>query len=220
MDTIKNYIKKKQGDFEQHPFFDKITKSDSLDALSSVAERISFWVMIFQDVLRLNEARFVDPNLSQVAKQHRLEDGGHNVWFLEDLNKLNTQEPKLTSLFQDDHILIRDAAYALVSEVLEVRNDYERIALLLSIEGTAHSLFENTAVFCERIGYSKILKYFSYNHFNAEDNHESLMDDGLEATLNNIHLSQDEHKGIFEVIDHTYEAFTSMYDGLYAALVK
>lgn len=219
MKTIHKYLAQKQAEFAQHSFFDKIVKGSSLNKLASLAQRMAFWVMTFQDVLRLNEARFTNPKLRKVAQLHRVEDGGHDVWFLSDLNEMDCEEPSLSSLYNYEHASTRDASYALVSEVFRARNDYERVALLLAIESTAHVLFKCTADFTERAGYSSDLKYFSYNHLEAEESHDSL-DQGIETSLDGIQLTQNEEKGIFEVLDRAYEAFTAMYDGLEAALER
>jgi hypothetical protein len=220
MKIIEDYIAQKQAKFVQHPFFDKIAESNSLEGLTSLAQRIAFWVMTFQDVLRLNEAQFTNPKLRKFAQHHRIEDGDHDLWFLEDLNEMNIEEPKLSfvyDVYNRNYTSTRDAAYALVSEAFRASNDYERIALLLTIETTANSFFKSTADFTERLGYSSVLKYFSYHHLEVEEGHESL-NQGVEASLGNIQLTQNEEKGIFEVIDRAYEAFTAMFDGLYAAL--
>jgi hypothetical protein len=218
MKTIHEYLAQKEAKFVQHSFFDKIYKSSSLNKLASLAPRISFWVMTFQDVLRLNEARFTNQKLYKIAQQHRIEDGGHDAWFLNDLYEMNCEEPGLSSLYKSENASVREATYALVSEVFQARNDYERIVLLLTVESTAHVLFKHTAELTERAGYSDVLKYFSYNHLDAEESHESF-DDSLEASLDSAQLTQDEKKGIFEVIDRAYEAFTKMYDSLEVTLV-
>jgi hypothetical protein len=114
-------------------------------------------------------------------------------------------------LYSREHAPTREASYVLLSEVFRGRNDYERIALLLTVESAAQVFFERIANFSERRGYSNRLQYFSNHHLNAEESHESFEQDG-EAYFNEIRLTQDEEKGIFEMIDRAYEAFTAMFD--------
>lgn len=215
--TIQKYLAQKQDEFAQHPFFDQIVESKSLNELASFAQQMTFWVMTFQDVLRLNQARFVNSEIRKIAQDHQLEDEGHNFWFLSDLNQMKSQEPSLRLLYSHDHISTRDATYALVSEVFRACNDYQRIAFLLALESSAHNFFKHTSNFVERIGYSSALKYFSNHHFDVEESHESL-GHGIEKYFNNIQLTQDEEKSIFGTIDRVYEAFTLMFDGLEATL--
>ncbi|KST65161.1 hypothetical protein [Mastigocoleus testarum] len=220
MKVIEDYIAPKQAQFVQHPFFEKIAKSDSLEQLTSIAQCIAFWTMTFQDILRLNEVRFTNPKLREIAQLHRIEDGGHDIWFLDDINEMNVEEPKLNviyDVYNRNHNSTRDASYALVSEVFRAYNDYERIALLMTIETTANSFFQATADLTERVGYSSVLKYFSYYHLRVEESHESL-NENIESSFDNIQLTQSEERNIFELIDRAYKAFTVMFDGLYAVL--
>lgn len=218
MKTVQNYLAQKQREFAQHPFFNHIVVGITLEELASFAQPMSFWVMTFQDVLRLNEARFMKPEFRKIARHHRLEDEGHNFWFLSDLNQMKREEPSLRLLYSHEHTATRDATYALVSEVFRARNDYERIAFLLALESAAHIFFKYTSNFVERIGYSSTLKYFSNHHFDVEESHESL-DDSLENYFNSIQFTQEEEKNIFELIDRVYEALRIMFNGLEAALI-
>jgi hypothetical protein len=219
MKTVQKYLAQKQREFAQHPFFNHIVEGSTLEELASFAQRMTFWIMTFQDVLRLNEARFMKPEFRKIARDHRLEDEGHNLWFLSDLNQMKREEPNLRLLYSHDYTATRDAAYALVSEVFRARNDYERIAFLLAIESGAYIFFKHTSDFVERIGYSSTLKYFSNHHFDVEENHKSL-GDSLENYFNSIYLTQEEEKNIFELIDRVYEAVRIMFNGLEAALNK
>lgn len=212
MKIIHKYLAQKQAKFAQHPFFERIAEDRSLDELVPFAERITFWVQSFQDLLRLNEAQVVNPELRKIARCHRVEDGGHNEWFIDDLSAMNSGEPSMHTLYSSEHSPIRDASYVLISEVFRARNDYERIVLLLTLESAAHVFFERMADFSERAGYSGVLKYFSNYHFNVEQSHQSFDEHTMEAYIDSIQLTQDEKKGIFEMIDRAYNAFTVMFD--------
>jgi hypothetical protein len=212
MKIIHKYLAQKQAKFAQHPFFERIAEDRSLDELVPFAQRMTFWIQSFQDLLRLNEARVINPELRKIARCHRVEDEGHNEWFISDLSTMNSREPGIRSLYSSEHSPIRDASYLLISEVFRARNDYERIVLLLILESAAYIFFERIADFSERAGYSGVLKYFSNHHFSAEQSHQSLDEQSIEAYIDSIQLTQDEKKGIFEMIDRAYNAFTVMFD--------
>jgi hypothetical protein len=220
MKSVHKYLSQKQAKFAQHPFFERVAESKSLDELGPFAQRMAFWVQSFQDILRLNEARVISPDLRHFARCHRDEDSGHNEWFMSDLNVMSSGEPSICLLYSSEHRPTRDASYALISEVFQARNDYERIALLLTLESTAHAFFEHVADFSERAGYSGVLKYFSNHHLIAEQSHQSFDEQNMEAYIDSIQLTQDEEKGIFEMIDRAYEAFTTMFDDFAVTLER
>jgi hypothetical protein len=215
--TIEKYLTKKQGEFAQHSFFAQIAESRLLNEFGFFAQQMTFWVMTFQDVLRLNEARFASTDFQKIAHSHRLEDEGHNLWFLSDLNQMQIDEPNLRILYSQDHVLTRDATYALVSEIFRAPNDYQRIAFLLTLESLAHVFFERTSNSIKNIGYSSKLKYFSDYHFEIEESHESL-GQSLEICFDGVHLNQDDETSIFDMIDRVHTAFKLMFDGLETTL--
>jgi hypothetical protein len=219
MKTVHKYLEQKQAKFDQHLFFKRLLDDVSLVELAPFAQRLTFWVMSFQDVLRLNAAHISNPDLYKIAQSHQKEDAGHEEWFLNDLKKINGGEPNLRSLYSQEHSPTRYASYVLISEVFKARNDLERIALLLTLESTAQVFFQHIANFSETRGYSHNLEYFSNHHLNAEDNHESL-DHNMEAFLDSIEINAEQEKGIFEMIDRAYKAFEEMFNDFQGTLER
>ncbi len=213
MKTVREYLEQKQIKFREHTFFKKLFADRAPENLANFGQKMTFWVMCFQDVLRLNTAHITHPLLYQVARTHQLEDAGHEKWFLNDLNRLGCGAPNLQSLYSLESAPIRCASYALVSEVFRANNDFERIALLLSLESTAQVFFEHITEFSESVGYSSFLEYFSNHHLDAEENHESFNQE-MEAQIDNLQLTPEEQKGVFELIDRVFASFTTMFDEL------
>ncbi|KYC35526.1 hypothetical protein WA1_06790 [Scytonema hofmannii PCC 7110] len=62
MRTIQEYLQKKQDNLRTNHLFQhlKWSKHD-LDDFARLSENISFWVMSFQDLLRINLAKISDP---------------------------------------------------------------------------------------------------------------------------------------------------------------
>jgi len=220
MKTVRNYVERKQTEFRKHTFF-TFFKEPFVDMLPEklvdFAPKMTFWIMCFQDVLRLNAVHITHPVFYQVARIHQVEDAGHEKWFLNDLNRLGCGVPNLQTLYSQESAPVRYASYALVSEVFRANNDFERIALLLSLESSAQVFFEHIATFSESIGYSNFLEYFSNHHLNAEQSHESFNQE-IEAQIDNIQLTPEQQQGVFESIDRVFLSFTAMFNELQKTL--
>ncbi len=65
MQEIQNYINAKQQEFMCHPFFKKLGQLNSLEEISYFVPELTFWAMTFQDILRINEEKVVDPYLKK-----------------------------------------------------------------------------------------------------------------------------------------------------------
>src|SRR6476646_11083095 len=117
MKLVEAHIAKKQAEFANHAFFSERRMGAGLWGALSFAPDLTFWVMAFQDILRLNASLTRDPQMRKIVRHHRAEDAGHERWFLDDLAAMQISAPDVRWLFGDRHSPTRDAAYALVSEV-------------------------------------------------------------------------------------------------------
>lgn len=188
-----------------------------LEDFSRLAYSISFWVMSFQDLLRINLSQINDKQYYQIVRQHLMEDVGHDNWFLYDLKAMNLEQPSLQILYSKPHTAVRDATFSLMSEVFRATYDYERIVLVLTLESAGHIFFESVADFVEKHNYTNRLKYFSHHHLSVEKSHE-IFEKQIQSYLNNIQLSHDEELQVLNMIDRVYKAFELMFDGLAIAL--
>ncbi len=218
MKVVMSYMAGKQDSFRAHAFFMRLERNDCPATIKPYASVLTFWVMTFQDILRLNEAQVTDTRLRQVAARHRAEDAGHDRWFLEDLMLLNGSWPDVCTLFCDGYRPVRDAAYALVSELYRAENDHCRLVLLLTLESAGHTFFEKIAAYHERVAPDKPLKYFSRTHMCAEENHQ-LHERDFEAFVGSIVLSDVVIAQAMAVIDRVYAAFGQMFCGVEEAII-
>ena len=138
-----------QRRFARLPFFRRLEDGSPDDARAFVPA-LAFFVMGFQDILRLNEARMRDPGLRALVRGHRPEDHDHEQWFLEDLRALGL-ELEVGGLFGPEHAATRDAAYAVMSEVFRANDDVTRLALILVLESTGEVFFSRVPRYVERI---------------------------------------------------------------------
>jgi hypothetical protein len=214
MMIVQEYLKAKQKTLRNNQLFQKLNSGQwSLREFAEIAHNLSFWVMSFQDLLRLNLSQITDEQYYQIIRQHFMEDIGHEKWFLNDLEVMNLEQPNLQVLYSKPHATVRDATFSLMSEVFRATDDYERIFIILTLESAGHVFFESVADFIEKYNYDHEFKYFSHHHLGMEKNHE-LFEEEMQSCLNNIQLNYEEISKLFNMIDRMYKAFELMFDGL------
>src|SRR5690606_33487722 len=112
------------------------------------------------------------------ARHHRLEDAGHEKWFLHDkkyIGKLS-HEPACNKndvawLYGKESQLTRDAAYSIMAEIYKADDEMLNIILLLTLESSGHVFFEKVVKQVKKTGQDKNLKYFSSSHLEVEMAH-------------------------------------------------
>lgn len=213
MKAVEAYISKKQEAFSKHAFFSEKRAGTGLWGLLSFAPDLTFWVMAFQDILRLNAVLTQDPQLRKIVRHHRAEDAGHERWFLDDLAAMEIPAPDVRWLFGDRHSPTRDAAYALVSEVYRTTDDRLRLVLVKTLESAGHVFFGRVAAIVERVGLTKVLKYFSFSHLEVEKNHQ-VFEDEISRIVSSIRLSPKARAEAKALVDRCYAAFGAMFDAI------
>lgn len=226
MKTIQTYIDSKQEEFKNHAFFKLLDGLNSLEEISYFVPELTFWAMCFQDILRLNEERVKDPYLKKVARHHRLEDAGHEKWFLSDKKYMcqkssdkSYDRDDVAYLFNKDSQVIRDAAYAIMSELFKINDERLNVALLLTLESSGHIFFDKVVKQVKKTGEDKNLQYFSSSHLEVELAH-AMFEEEMEKQLFAIRLPITVRRDALKMIDRCYEAFNKMFDGLILACNK
>jgi hypothetical protein len=174
---------------------------------------MTFFVMAFQDILRLNEARVQDLTLRAIVHHHRREDSGHDLWFLQDLVTIDGGLPDVRALFSPVDTMTRDVAYGLMSEVFRATDDRVRITIPLVLESTGHVFFERVVAYLDRVGYEGPLKYFARQHLDVELNHE-LFEREMNAILESLVMTEKERAPVLGMVDRSFDLMTSMLDAL------
>lgn len=223
MKTIQNYIEVKQQEFVNHPFFKLLAQLETLEEISCFVPELTFWAMTFQDILRINEERVTDPYMKKIARHHRLEDAGHEKWFLQDKKYMgevcgNTSclADNVSWLYSKESRLTRDAAYAIMSEVYRAKDELVSIALLLTLESSGHIFFNKVVEQVKKAGYDSNLKYFSSSHLDVEMAH-AIFEEEMERKFFERKVPVATRRESLKMIDRCYEAFNKMFDGLIEA---
>jgi hypothetical protein len=213
MKLVEVYIAKKQAEFADHAFFPQLERGLARPQMLSFAPDLTFWVMAFQDILRLNVQFTRDAEIRKIVRHHRAEDAGHDRWFLDDLALLKMPSPDVPWVFSKRHTPTRDAAYALVSEVFRTTDDRLRLVLIKTLESAGHIFFEHVAGVVERAGWSSTLKYFSFSHLQVEKKHEVFERQMMEK-ISAIQLPPRVRAQAEQLVDRCYAAFGAMFDAL------
>ncbi len=226
MKAIQTYIDSKQSEFVNHPFFKLLEQLDSLEEISYFVPELTFWAMTFQDILRINEERVADPYLKKIARHHRLEDAGHEKWFLHDKKYMSSLKEgrhcgkdSVAWLYGKDSQLVRDAVYTIVSEIYKAEDEMINIALLLTLESSGHVFFEKVANQVKKAGEDENLKYFASSHLEVEMAH-AIFEEEMEAKLFARAVPINVRREAIKMIDRCYDAFSQMFDGLIVACEK
>jgi hypothetical protein len=218
MKLVEMHIERRQEEFSLHPFFSLLGRDFDLSEMRSFAPDLTFWVMTFQDILRLNARMTTDVELRKIVRHHWAEDAGHERWFLEDLAMLQASEPDVTGLFGKKHRPTRDATYALVSEVFRAQDDRLRVVLIMTLESAGHIFFERVADHVSTLD-AAALKYFSHSHLEVERNHE-VFEREMAAKIAAMEFPPKLRRQAIDLVDRCYLAFGSMFDAFCPAELR
>jgi hypothetical protein len=210
MQKLKEAIALHQADLRRHELFEILAATQSVSTIANIARALAWWPMVFQDVLRLN-AKFVwGSGFERFAEHHRQEDAGHDLWFIQDLAALSVEEPKLLHLFADEFQPIRDACYALVSDVFAEQPAVQRLAFVRALEPTGHVFFEEIVNAVERVCPEVHLRYFARVHLGVEKAHD-LFSASTDADLDRIVLTPEEREACEAAVARVFATFTAMF---------
>jgi hypothetical protein len=196
-----------------HPFLTYLrSESGTLQDVQCIAGRIAFFVMCFQDVLRLVHSTTADPVLKRLAKVHQSEDSGHDNWYLHDLERFGISVD-LRDLFSAQTALTRDVAYTQISDVLRATDDASRLGVVLALEAAGAEFFQGIIDFIERQKRVAGLLYFARRHQRIEQSHDMFKGDAQDE-LTSISVSPGALAEILAVVERTFETMTRLADDL------
>jgi hypothetical protein len=213
---VRACIGRQQALLRQHPFYARLDETDDVFHARLVASRIAFFVMAFQDVLRLARTGTKDPVLREIARTHQQEDAGHDHWFLWDVSVLDLN-CDAHWLFSRHHEVTRDVAYELITCLMSSKSDHARLAVALSLESIGAVFFEKMICFLERLGFGEDLRYFARSHQQVEQSHE-VFESSAQEKLDRIDVPVAFHDEVWEAIDRTFAGMNRINDELVSLL--
>ena len=209
---VEHVIDERRQSFAAHAFLSGLEGPASIEHFERFAPRVAFFVMCFQDVLRLVHARSTLPAIKAMARVHALEDKGHDNWYLNDLQRLGVSV-SVPWLFSEHHELTRDVAFTQISHVLSAKHDETRLAVALSLEAIGSECFGRAIGLLERLGKSEGLEYFARKHQAIEQGHQVFEQDA-QAQLAAIAVSADAELEVLEAITSTFEGMSALLTDL------
>ncbi|HEY2512585.1 MAG TPA: tryptophan dimethylallyltransferase family protein [Polyangiaceae bacterium] len=197
-----------------HPFLTHLQERATVEDVRTVAPHVAFFVLCFQDVLRLVHEHTTDPELKAIAETHRREDAGHDLWYLHDLDRLGVSLG-VRDLFADERARIRDVAYTQISDALRSSDDRSRLGVVLALEAAGAEFFGSMIAGLERLSHDEGLLYFARPHQKVEQSHD-LFEDEASERMNRIAVPADVLREVLEVVERTFGTMTSLADELFA----
>lgn len=218
MKSIQQRILYHQARFTDHPFFARLEADPPLDQLAPFPLCLTFFVVTFQEILRISDERASDPEYKAMVHRHRIEDAGHDRWFFADLSALGIAPPTAAELLSRPiHRAARRASFALASEAFGARHDACQLTLLLTLESAGHVFFERFARYLARIGERRRLRYFSQKHLDVERAHD-VFEEGAGARIEAIPLDEEARREASALVDRCYREMTAMFDAFEAQI--
>lgn len=202
--------------FSSHAFLSRLEGSSTLDQFKRFAPRVAFFVMCFQDVLRLVHSCSTQPAIREMARVHALEDKGHDLWYLDDLQRLDASV-SVAWLFSDEHQLTRDVAHGQIARVLAAEFDETRLAVALSLEAVGAECFGRAIGLLERLGESDGLQYFARKHQAIEQGHQ-VFEHESQSQLAAVTVPDAARGEVLEAITSTFEGMATLLSDLLRAI--
>jgi hypothetical protein len=217
MEHIGRFIDERRQIFARHEFFRLLDGRGSLEQVQRIIPRMAFFVMTFQDVLRLAFERTTSAELREMTRSHQLEDSGHDRWYLSDVAALGAAVD-IEWMYSKDHQLARDVAYAQIADVLTAEHDGSRLAITLSLEATGAEFFGRIIGFLERVSCGVPLSYFARRHQQIEAGHE-VFEAESQRRLARIELTAAAASEVTRAVERTFAGMTALASDLASHLV-
>jgi hypothetical protein len=218
MKRVQDAIAARQREFAALPFSKRLEVEGTIEDVAAFAPGLTFFVLAFQDVLRLNESRVADPDIRRIVRKHRFEERGHEAWFLHDIAELRI-ERDIRWVFGPHHEATRDASYAIIGEVLAARDDRVRLTLLLILEATSEIFASRIAKYLGQTGHKNPLYYFARTHHDREMSHEMFGGEAKREILS-IELAPDVLKDALGLVERVFDAMTEVFAELEARVAR
>jgi len=219
MNRLQRYARDKLGRLAREPFFRTLEHDLPPTTSLQMLPYLTFWSMVFQDIIALNLARVTDPALRNIVQTHHDEDVGHNLWMAEDLRLIYGVLPDVLAIFDREYLQARAVSYALMSEVFAAQSDWERVALPIVLEEGGKVFLPALTAHFERAGLAGHLRALGRGHVQTEADHQ-LHTDAVAASFAAIELPADVGARVQAMADRAYTVFVGFADVLDGAVTR
>jgi DMATS type aromatic prenyltransferase len=216
--VVEDLIGTSAGLLRLHPLLARLEGAGSVEQMQVLAPRFTFYVMCFQDMLRLGQTLTSDPALKELAVTHEAEDRGHELWFLSDLEALGA-ERNLAWTFSPEHAVTRDISYRIMSEIMSATHDATRLAVLLALEAIGAEFFGRVIGYLDRLGRSQGLRYFARSHQIVEQSH-GVFEADAQSRLSAVEIPTHVMPEVVRAVARTFESMARLGDDIDARMAE
>ncbi|MFN6566275.1 hypothetical protein [Dendronalium sp. ChiSLP03b] len=221
MKEILALIEKQKQEFAQLPLFE-FMKDKSIDPRQRLAWApcAAPFIMNFGELNKyyFREEPTSDP-IQAIINKHTYEDDHHWLWFLEDLDKLELDQPlkfsnALRFLWSDETKNSRWLNYQLCRYTSQA-TPIQKLIIIEVTEATGNIMFSHAAKISKEIKAitNKQCRYFADFHLAVETGHMTGSSD-IEKFIEDIELSEETRQEAFELVEILFECFGKFINGL------
>jgi hypothetical protein len=213
LDSIETLTRK----FAQLEYFRILEGPPQRTDVDVMARGLLFFVMAFQDMLRINTQLVKDPMCRGLVEAQRSADAGHDNWYLSDLRRLGI-EPSLRWVFGKSHERTRDTSYEIIAELFAAPDDVCRLVVGLVLEATGGEYFSRVQHFFTALGLVEGYRFFGGEHWAVEQDHGPL-DGPMRKQLLAISLSEASRQQALGTAARVFASVSRMCDDLSAKML-
>lgn len=217
-EDVSELIEERKEVLARHPMLKLWESQATYEDVCALVPRGAFFILCFQDVLRLCCQGVADAAIAELLEMHRRGDQGHDRWYLSDLKKMGTTVD-VEFLFSRQLQHLRDVAYGQLADVLRSKDDRSRLALVLALEAAGDLFFSRVIPRLELLGKSDGLVFFSRQHEQAEADHSVFNEDG-QSKLRGITVARTLLPELSAVIDRTFGSIAAVLDDQHAEYTR
>lgn len=218
MKPVLDSIEAMTREFAKLAYFQILEGPAQRSDVEVMARGLAFFVLSFQDMLRINAEKVEDPNLRRFVSAQRAEDAGHDNWFLNDLGLLGV-EPSVRWLFGRSHERTRDTAYEIISELHSATDDGSRVVVGLVLEATSSEYFRRVHHFFAGLGLVDGYRFFGREHWQAEQAHDPLAG-AARQQLEALTLSEASRQRALGTAARVFRSISRMCDDLATRMLR
>lgn len=194
-----------------HPVFARL-ESGEKSTFAAIAPGLVFLSFTWQEILRINAERAIDPIVRAICTQARADERHHDRWLMHDLTVLcPSLRPDVIWLFDHEQARGRDACYDLLAEATQCTDDWMRVTLMMAIEAASKMFFSTMVPILVRRGWTEKLAYYSEHHLESEYAHD-IYHDEFHARLEAHPLGNEEHVRHRSLVQRVHAALGIVFD--------
>lgn len=223
MKMILEYIEQKRQVFEKTEFFTEYFDSSHYtteEKLAWITMKV-FFTMCYCDINRFifNTSNDSNDPMQTELNIHSEEEDFHWQWMLADVEQLGMNEKRsftdtVRLIWSDEYAASRKLIYAILALYAASPEQYNRFAIVETIEAISITWFKHAQVLKDKNG--KELQFFGKKHYNLEASHWIK---GDEFSSKKIELTLAERSAAEKLIDKVFVLFSDWMHS-YSTLAK